>query len=54
MNFLCKGYRPRKIFWLIRVNVVFMRDMRTLEITVGVFGYGVLLLVQKSMVKDGE
>lgn len=40
---LIRLYKPHKIYWLIRCNVVVMRDIRTLEITLGLLGRGFLL-----------
>ena len=35
-------FKPRNNFWLIRFNLVVIRDMRCVELTFGLLGYGVL------------
>lgn len=52
MTWLITTYGPKRIFWLIRFNIVFLRDVRSFEMTAGLLGYGVLLLVQKSKVRN--
>jgi hypothetical protein len=38
-----KTYQPREIWWLLRANIVVFRQIRCIELTAGVCGYGVLL-----------
>jgi hypothetical protein len=42
MKIQCVPYTPRRNFWLIRLNVVLMREVRTFEITAGLLGFGFL------------
>lgn len=34
-----------RIFWLVRFNIVWFMDLRTVEITAGLMGIGLLLAV---------
>ena len=45
-------YKPRKNFWIIRLNLVVMLEMKVVEFTFGILWYG--LLAQFSYRKDLE
>jgi hypothetical protein len=36
-------YKPKEIFWIVRCNFVIFKDLNYNEITLGLFGYGVLI-----------
>lgn len=43
---LLKFYHPtQRFFWLIRANIAWLNDLRVLEISFGLFGFGVVLQV---------
>lgn len=42
---LISTYGPKTIFWLLRLNVSVLRDLPVLEISCGVFGYGLLIQI---------
>jgi len=39
---LLKTYNGKQIFWIIRCNLVVFRDIRSIEFTFGLLGYGIL------------
>ena len=45
---MIKWYKPRKVFWLIRCNVYWDMGLEILEITFGLFGYGILVNWRKT------
>ena len=51
-RFLFKGYASRKIFWLVRCNIVVFSDLRCVEFTLGLFGVGILFQIYYSKTRD--
>ena len=40
---LITAYKPRHLIWIVRLNICVLRDVRVLEITFGLLGYGILV-----------
>ena len=51
-RWLVKPYWSTAIFWIFRLNIVVFSDLRTVEVTVGMFGGGILIQLNYGRRRD--